>query len=98
VAVRFDGIEVEARRTLIADPRQNRLVAYSLYWVDGTLTSNDYVAKTRLAWSRLTGGTGDAALVVFFAPDQDGSDPAREALEALSPAVADMLEATRAKR
>ncbi len=97
-AVRFDGVEVEARRTLIADPRQNRLVAYSLYWVDGTLTSSDYVAKARLAWSRLTGGSGDAALVVFFAPDQEGSDPAREALEALSPAVADMLEAARAKR
>lgn len=98
VEVRFDAVPVEARRTVIADPRQNRLVAYSLYWVDGTLTSNDYVAKTRLAWSRLAGGTGDAALVVFFAPDQEGRDPAREALEALSPAVLDMLEATRAKR
>ena len=98
VEVHFDAAAVEARRTVIADPRQNRLVAYSLYWVDGTVTSNDYVAKARLAWSRLAGGTGDAALVVFFAPDQEGSDPAREALEALSPAVADMLEMTRAKR
>jgi exosortase A len=98
VVVHFDAAAVEARRTVIADPRQNRLVAYSLYWVDGTVTSNDYVAKARLAWSRLAGGTGDAALVVFFAPDQEGSDPAREALEALSPAVADMLEMTRAKR
>jgi exosortase A len=96
--VRFDAAPVEARRTVIADPRQNRLVAYSLYWVDGSLTSDDILAKARLAWSRLAGGSGDAALVVFVAPEKEGRDPARDALEALSPAVIDMLEATRAQR
>jgi exosortase A len=96
--VRFEGVPVKARRTVISDARNGRLVAYSLYWVDGWVTSNDVAAKARLAWSRLAGGSGDAALVVFFAPEQVGREPAREAMEALSPAVVEMLEATRAKR
>jgi EpsI family protein len=96
--VRFAGARVDAMRSVIADPRQNRIVAYGVYWVDGTVTGSAYVAKARLAWSRLTGGNGDAALVVFFAPEQEGRDAARDAMEALSPAVADMLEATRPKR
>ena len=96
--LRFGATPVEARRTVISDARHGRLVAYSLYWVDGTVTSNDFVAKARLAWSRLAGGSGDAALVVFFAPEQGDADPARAAMEALAPAVVNVLEATRAKR
>ncbi len=97
-SLRFGAAPAEARRTVISDARQGKLVAYSLYWVDGTVTSSDVVAKARLAWSRLAGGSGDAALVVFFAPEQEGRDAAREAMEALSPAVLATLEAARAQR
>jgi EpsI family protein len=97
-SVAFAGAPVEARRTLISDARQGRLVAYSLYWVDGTPTGSDLAAKARLAWSRLSGGSGDAALVVFFAPEQAGTEPALEAIAALSPAVSRTLEAARAMR
>jgi exosortase A len=96
--LRFGAAPAEARRTVISDARHDRLVAYSLYWVDGTVTSSDFVAKARLAWSRLAGGSGDAALVVFFAPEGEGREPAREAMEALSPAVLAMLEAARSQR
>ena len=67
-------------RALLLGER-NRLVVYRLYWVDGRLTASDYGAKALLAWSRLTGGRGDAALVVVYAPwSATSGDVAREAL------------------
>jgi EpsI family protein len=87
----------ERRSVLRADIAglRDRLVAYRLYWVDGRLTSSDAMAKALLAWSRLTRGTGDAALVVVYARQQDGRDVAREALEALWPSIERSLVATR---
>ena len=97
-SVAFAGAPVVARRTLVSDARHGRIVAYSLYWVDGTPTGSDLEAKARLARSRLSGGSGDAALIVFFAPEQAGAEPALEAIAALSPAVSRMLEAARSTR
>lgn len=84
-------------RAKIAGAR-GRLVAYRLYWVDGRLAASDAMAKALLARSRLTGGTGDAALVVVYAAEREGRDVAREALEALWPSIEQALVATRASR
>ena len=48
--------------------KQIRLEVFRLYWVDGRVTSSQYVAKARLAWSKLSGRGDDAALVVMYTP------------------------------
>lgn len=48
------------------DGRQ--LFVLQWYWLDGAITSNDAIAKARLAWSRLTGRGDDSAAVVVYAP------------------------------
>ena len=63
------------------------IVAYRLFWVDGAVTGSEYRAKAWMAWSRLRGGAGDAALVVVFAPEREVRDVAREAMEALAPSI-----------
>jgi exosortase A len=90
--VTIDGAKQPVHRALLLGER-NRLVVYRLYWVDGRLTASDYGAKALLAWSRLTGSSGDAALVVVFAVERDERDVAREALEALLPSITRMLAA-----
>lgn len=95
--VTFDGRDAQARRSTISGPRE-RLVAYSLLWVDGTLTSSEYAAKALLSWSKLRGGAGDAALVVVYARDDRSADVAAAALRALSPELATMLAQARERR
>ncbi len=53
-----------------------RLVVWQIYWINGTFTASDYVAKAYSAWFRLTGrGDDSAVIVVYAAKDQvDGSD------------------------
>jgi EpsI family protein len=97
VEVPIAGENRSVLRAEIAGSR-HRFVAYRLYWVDGRLTSSDAMAKALLAWSRLTRGTGDAALVVVYAREQDARDVAREALEALWPSIERSLVATRSTR
>ena len=95
--VAIDGGKQEVHRAVLAGERE-RLVVYRLYWVDGKLTASDYGAKAQLAWSRLTGGSGDAALVVVFAPEREGRDLARDALEALLPSIVRTLAVAREAR
>lgn len=95
--VALDGGQREAWRAVISGGGE-RFVAYRLYWVDGRLAAGDARAKALLAWSRLTGGTGDAALVVVYAAEREGRDVAREALEALWPSIERALVATRSAR
>ena len=44
------------------------LQAYRLYWVGGTVTSSQYMAKALQAWSKLSGRGDDAALIVIYTP------------------------------
>ena len=94
----FNGQPVTALRAVISNPGQERIVAYRVFWVDGHVTGSEYVAKARLAWSRLRGGAGDAALIVFFAKEQAGRDAALLAIAALSPEVARTLDSAGANR
>lgn len=86
----WNGRRVTAVRSEIAG-RDNRLVAFRLYWIDGTLTSSDYLAKALLAWSRLRGHGDDSAVIVGYAAPTPGCDPAREVLEAMAPHIDNVL-------
>lgn len=95
--VTIEGRPQAVQRSEIAGDR-HRLVVYRLYWIDGRVTDSEYVAKALLGWSRLTGRSGDAALVAVFARERDGVDDARDALEALWPSIGRTLEKTRELR
>src|SRR5439155_26308564 len=64
-AVDWTGVQVRAQRAEISGA-DVRLEAYRLYWVNGTMTSSDYVAKALIAWSKLRGRGDDSALVVAY--------------------------------
>ena len=55
-----------------------RLVVWQLYWINGTLTSNDYLAKAYNAFYRLTGRGDSSAVIVIYAfkSDQSGNEQA----------------------
>ncbi len=93
--VRWLNVPVTAVRSEIAG-RDGRLVAYRLYWIDGTLTSSDYVAKALLAWSKLRGHGDDSAVIVGYAAPTPGRDPARAVLEAMAPQIDGALRSAQA--
>ena len=66
VDLRFGNREVASVRATIVGQRE-RLHAYRVFWVDGSVTGSPYFAQALLAWSRLQGRAGDAALVVTYA-------------------------------
>jgi EpsI family protein len=56
-----------------------RLLAWQVYWINGRLTSNDYLAKVYSAAYQLIGRGDDSAVLVFYTP-KDGSDTAQDVL------------------
>lgn len=50
-----------------------RLVVWQIYWINGTLTANDYLAKVYSAFYRLTGrGDESAVIIAYTSKDQAG--------------------------
>ena len=45
-----------------------RLLVWQIYWINGTLTSNDYLAKVYSAGYRLIGRGDDSAVIVVYTP------------------------------
>ena len=59
---------------LSAQDTDARLAVWQIYWINGTLTSSDYLAKVYSAVQRLTGrGDNSAAIIVYTPKDQPGS-------------------------
>jgi EpsI family protein len=90
------GVQAPAQRAEIAGPDEP-LVAYRLYWVNGTMTSSDYVAKALTAWSKLRGRGDDSALIVTYSLQraQDSDKVLRDFMASMSPSIARTLETTR---
>ena len=83
------GGRAEAYRAEIAGPG-SRLEAYRLYWINGTITSSDYVAKALTAWSKLRGRGDDSALIVVYAQAAQSkglSGTLRDFMGAMSPSI-----------
>ena len=64
----------ELRRAPLSGPDQhNRLNVWQIYWIDGTLTASDYLAKAYSAVYRLIGrGDHSAVIILYAAKDQPG--------------------------
>jgi EpsI family protein len=56
-----------------------RLLAWQIYWINGTLTSNDYLAKVYSAAYQLLGRGDDSAVIVVYT-GKDRSDSAEKTL------------------
>ena len=52
--------------TLANQTNESRLLAWQIYWIDGTLTSSDYLAKAYGAFYRLMGRGDDSAVIVIY--------------------------------
>ena len=101
------GRSVEVRETTLLQlgsasaTERERLVAWQVYWVNGTLTAHDHAAKLVGAWHRLLGRGDDGAAIVLYAPDTEVS-PADAALKRFASAnlaaIERALDATRAAR
>ncbi len=98
--VEWVGEHVPVNRAEIAGS-QARLEVFRLYWVDGRTTDSEYVAKARLAWSKLSGRGDDAALIVMYTPILAPGHAAQTALRAfasaMSPSIERELAASRAQ-
>jgi exosortase A len=58
---------------LSAQGNPGRLVVWQIYWINGTLTASDHLAKAYSALYRLTGrGDHSAVIVVYIRKDQPG--------------------------
>jgi EpsI family protein len=68
-------------------------VAWHWYWVDGHMSSNTYVAKAALAWSRLLGRGDDSAAIVIYAPKENGEQALEEFMRDMGPQLLQSLAA-----
>ena len=70
VAVRTAELRATAS---LAQANDARLAVWQIYWINGTLTSSDYLAKVYSAVQRLTGrGDNSAAIIAYTLKDQPG--------------------------
>ena len=62
---------------LSAQANDARLAVWQIYWINGTLTSSDYLAKVYSTVQRLTGrGDNSAAIIIYTSKDQPGGGDA----------------------
>ena len=63
----LDFQTAELRSTsLVGSSDGRRLLVWQIYWINGTLTSNDYLAKAYGAFYRLLGRGDNAAVIVVY--------------------------------
>ena len=77
-----------------------RLLAWRWYWINGRLTTNDYLAKAYNAFDKLTGRGDDSAVIVVTTPMTGHDDTKARAtlaafVAAMEPRIVAQLAATR---
>ena len=78
--VRWSDSPVTVSRFELAGPN-TFLDVFRLYWINGHVTSSDYVAKALMAWSKVTGQGDDSALIVIYAAEPGRGKGASDALQ-----------------
>ena len=65
---------LELRSNGVSDPKQGgRLIVWQIYWINGTLTTSDYLAKAYSALYRLIGRGDDSAVIVVYTVKDDAN-------------------------
>lgn len=78
-----------------------RLTAWQIYWINGTLTASDALAKVYGAFYRLLGRGDDSAVIVVYAPKGpagEGDATLAAFMQANGRALQTLLEQTRAPK
>ena len=86
------GQPFDARATVIARGRE-RLAVWQWYWVDGNLTTSEYVAKMYEVLAVLRGHGDPVAWIVVFTPTESGEGQVRSTLQAFTEAMRDPIDA-----
>lgn len=68
IAVRTAELRKSAHSGQVAD---ERLTVWQIYWINGTLTSSDILAKAYTALNSLLGRGDDSAVIIVYAPKGD---------------------------
>jgi EpsI family protein len=72
--IAFGEQPVQVRTAELRSGETSRMVVWQLYWINGYLTSSDYVAKAYTAFSRLLGRGDDSAVIIVYAPKELSGD------------------------
>ncbi len=93
---------LELRGNGVSDAlRGGRLIVWQIYWINGTLTTSDYLAKVYSAFYRLIGRGDDSAVIVVYTP-KDGVDNPEAVLESFMSTnystINEVLSKTRASK
>jgi len=75
-----------------------RMVVWQWYWINGHLTSSDFVAKAYTALSRLTGQGDDSAVIFVYAPKEQGEAVLEDFVKVAEPVITSALNRTWEKR
>lgn len=72
--IAFGEQPLQVRTAELRSGETSRMVVWQLYWINGYLTSSDYVAKAYTAFSRLLGRGDDSAVIIVYAPKELSGD------------------------
>lgn len=89
---------LDVRTALLRSGDARRMLVWQWYWINGHLTSSDYVAKAYTALTRLAGQGDDSAVVFVFAPEDQGETTLETFIKAAAPNIEGALNRTRERR
>lgn len=69
------GRSVDVRTAELRSLANERLIVWQWYWINGRLTSSDYLAKAYTALYRLMGQGDDSAVVIAYVSKDASDDP-----------------------
>jgi exosortase A len=99
LALPWNGTAAHAAASEVAGA-DGRWLATEMYWIDGRITTSEYVAAALLVLARLTGRGDDAAAVLLYTPTAESSAPSKATLAQFAadaaPRIERVLEAARA--
>ena len=88
----IEGQPFDARTTVVAR-NEERLAVWQWYWVDGHVTTSQYVAKMYEALAVLQGHGDPAAWVVVFTPTEHDEAQVRRTLQSFTTAMREPIDA-----
>ena len=88
----IEGQPFDARTTVVAR-HEERLAVWQWYWVDGHVTTSQYVAKMYEALAVLQGHGDPAAWVVVFTPTEHDEAQVRRTLQSFTTVMREPIDA-----
>ncbi|MBK8893864.1 MAG: exosortase A [Propionivibrio sp.] len=89
---------ISVRTAELRSTDTQRIEVWQWYWINGHQTSSDLVAKAYTALSRLVGHGDDSAVILVYAPKEQGDTSLEAFVQVAEPAIMNALDRTRDKR